>query len=275
MSAAADVPVAALLSRALGTAVSDVRSEPLGTRDGIERERVRFVAGGSARALVFERMAPRNALEVQLLPFLARRSEHVPAVHARGIPPPVVPAPQWVLVEDLEDAPPACDGDPRAIVAALAALQRAVAKDGPALRALGVPERSPAEVADAVAEAAAHEPDGSAVAAEAREAARRLGKWPVALVHGDLRCANAVASERGVVLRRWGSAHLGCALLDVVRLVADLVERDDAVRGIGLTRVYAEAIDVVLPTEVLRGAEKLDRLSRRYLKRGIIPLTDV
>jgi aminoglycoside phosphotransferase (APT) family kinase protein len=114
-----------------------------------------------------------------------------------------------------------------------------------------------------VAEAA----QDDAIASEAREAARRLAKWPTAIVHGDLTCANAVATERGAVLRRWGSAYLGCPLLDAVRLVADIVERGDAVRGIGLTRTYAERVEIVLPTEVLRGAEKLDRLARRYLRR--------
>lgn len=259
--------LAALLGRALGAEVSEVRREPLGARDGVETERVRFRSRGDERSLVFERLAPRRALEAQLLPFLARKTPHVPVVHARGIPPPTVAAPRWLLVEDLEDAPGACDAEPRAVLDALLAVERAVAGDVPALRALDVPERSPADAAREIAEAAAGEPDAATIAAEARESARRLAKWPVALVHGDLRCARAVVTGRGVVLRGWGRAHLGCALLDVVRLVADLVGRDDAVRGIGLTRIYAERIGVVLPTEVLRGAEKLDRLARRYLDR--------
>jgi phosphotransferase family enzyme len=261
-----EAPLAGLLARALGTDVADVRSEPLGARDGVDRERVRFTADGAQRSLVFERLAPRNALEVQLLPFLARKTAHVPVVHARGIPPPTVPAPQWLLLEDLEDVPSACEREPRRIVDALIAVQQAVAADGPALRALGVPQRSPADIAESIVEATAGESNATQVGYEARESARRLQKWPATLVHGDLSCANAVATERGVVLLGWRSAHVGCALLDVVRLVADLVERDDAVRGIGLTRVYAETIDVILSTEVLRGAEKLDRLARRYLR---------
>lgn len=256
-----EAPLAAMLARALGAEVAGVRGEALGTRDGVERERVRYRSGDAERSVVFERFAPRAALEVQLLPFLSRRTPHVAKVHARGIPPATVAAPRWLLLEDLEDAPTACGRDPREIVEALVSVEEAVARDAPALRALGVPERSPADVVEEIAAAGA--PDTAV--SDARGAARRLRRWPAVLVHGDLRCANVVTSERGVVLRSWGRAHLGCGLLDVVRLVADLVDADDAVRGIGLSRVYAERVGVMLPTDVLRGAEKLDSLMRRYL----------
>ncbi|MGH2452036.1 MAG: hypothetical protein ACRDGE_12385, partial [Candidatus Limnocylindria bacterium] len=66
----------------------------------------------------------------------------------------------------------------------------------------------------------------------------------------------------------WERAHVGCALLDVVRLAADLVARGEAVLGIGLPRRYAEAVGRELGTDVLRGAELLDRLSRRHLEGG-------
>ncbi|MDE3194470.1 MAG: hypothetical protein KGN00_12375, partial [Chloroflexota bacterium] len=150
-----EAPLAGMLARALGIAVEDVRREALGTREGVERERVRFRSGAEERSVVFERVAPRVALEVQLLPFLSRRTPSVPVVHARGIPPATVAAPQWLLVEDLEDAPSACDRDPREIVEALVRTQEAVARDAPALRALGVPERSPADLAEEIAAAAA------------------------------------------------------------------------------------------------------------------------
>ena len=257
-------PLDAMLARALGTPVDGATSERLEGGGGVEAERVRFRAGGEERTLLFERLAPRVALEAQLLPFLARKSDRVPVVHARGIPRPVAPAPPWVLTEDLSGAASACEGDPLAILEAKLAVERAVAGDAPALRALGVPERPPELIAEEVAAVCAD----AEIAAEVREAARRLRKWPAALVHGDLGCANALSTGRGVVIRRWGAAHLGCALLDVVRLVADLVARGDAVRGIGLSRAYAERLDTVLPTEVLRGAEKLDGLARRYLDRS-------
>jgi len=262
-------PIEGLIGRALGVEVREVRREPLGTSGGVERERIRFTSDGAERTVLFERMSPRRALEVQVLPFLARKTDRVPTVHARGIPPKHVPAPQWLLVEDLADAPSACEGDVRAILDAKLAVERAVAADGPALRALGVPERSPDSIAAAIGEAvvAAGDADAEAISAEARESARRIAKLPVALVHGDLRCANAVLTERGVVLRGWGSAYLGCALLDIVRLVADVVDRGEAVLGIGLSRLYSERVGIVLPTEVLRGAEKLERLARRYLDR--------
>jgi phosphotransferase family enzyme len=261
-----EAPLAAMLARALGVRVEDVQREPLGRRAGSEVERVRFTSDGSERSVAFHRLAPRSALEVQLLPFLARKTTCVPVVHARGIPPATVAAPPWILLEDLEDAPTACDRDPKAILDALVTVEQAVAGDIPALRALGVPERSPADVANEVVDASRQDGAADAIAADANEAARRLAGWPTALVHGDLVCGNAVAIERGVVLRGWGRAYLGCGLLDVVRLVADIVQRGDAVRGIGLTRTYAERIGVVLPTDVLRAAEKLDLLSRRYLQ---------
>jgi hypothetical protein len=256
-------PLATMISRAIGAEVSDVRSEVLGTSDGVEVERVRFRAGSAERSVVFERLAPRVTLEAQLLPFLARKTGRVPVVHARGIPHSVTPAPSWVMTEDLESLPSACDADPRAIVEAKIAVEVAVRGDVPALRALGVPERTPAAIADQIVAAA----DDPQVASESAESARRLAKWPVALVHGDLVCANASAADRGVVLKRWGKAYLGCALLDLVRLTADLVGRDDAVRGIGLSRLYAERLGLVLPTEILRAAEKLDRLERKWLDR--------
>jgi len=260
-------PIEGLIGRALGIEVRDVLREPLGTEHGVERERVRFAAGAAERTLVFERMSPRRALPVQLLPFLARKTDRVPMVHARGIPPRHVVAPEWLLLEDLADAPGACDGDVREVLDAKLSIESAVAKDVPALRALGVPERSPEGIASEIAEAAAGQPDAAEIAAEARESARRMAKLPVALVHGDLRCRNVVATDRGVVIRGWGSAYVGCALLDVVRLVADVIERGEAVLGIGLSRLYAEKVGIVLPTEVLRGAEKLDRLALRYLDR--------
>lgn len=260
-------PIEGLIGRALGIEVSDVLREPLGTEHGVERERLRFAADGAERTLLFERMSPRRALEVQLLPFLARKTDRVPSVHARGIPPRHVVAPQWVLVEDLADAPSACDVDVREVLDAKLAIESAVARDVPALRALGVPERTPDAIASEIAEAAAGQPDAAGIEAEARESARRIAKLPIALVHGDLRCRNVVAIDRGVVIRGWGSAYIGCALLDVVRLVADVIERGEAVLGIGLSRLYAEKVGIVLPTEVLRGAEKLDRLALRYLDR--------
>lgn len=234
-----------------------MRSEPLRRTPHVELERVRFRSGGADRSLLLKRVPAERDLEVRLLPFLARKSEHVPRVHARGIPPPAVPAKRWLLLEDTEDAPGGCAGDPRGIVAAKVALERAVAADVPALRALGVPERSPEALADLAP------PD---LADDAREAARRLAGWPVALVHGDLCCANVTLDGERVLIGEWRWASLGCALLDIVRLTGDLIARGEAVLGIGLSRVYGSLIDRTIGSDELRAAELLEKVAARAVR---------
>lgn len=214
---------------------------------------------GEKHSLVLKRVPRERALEVRLLPFLARKSAHVQAVRSRGIPPPAVPAKEWLLLEDLLDLPSACDADPRGIVAAKVAIEEAVARDAPALRALGVPAIPPARIAEIAREAGAPEVD------DADEAAARLAGWPVALVHGDLRCGNAVLADH-TVITEWRWAHLGCALLDVVRLTRDLVDRGEAVLGIGLSRVYGELSGRTVGSDELRAAELLERLFGRYVR---------
>ena len=186
-------PLRAFISRSLRSEVSDV-SEVIvrDTTDG-EIDRVSFTQDGARRSLVISRIPHPVALEVRLLPHLARKSAHVPRVHARGIPPATASGWPWLLIEDLLDAPGACD-DPVAIVRAKAAIELAVAADGPALAALGVPRRP---------------------------ATGALAGWPDALVHGALRCAAAVRAERGIVLLGWRHAYIGCALLDVAALACD------------------------------------------------------
>ena len=235
--------------------MSGVSSEIVRRDPHVELERVRFVAEGQERSLVLKRVPQGRDLEVHLLPFLARKSAHVPRVHSRGIPPPAVPAKRWLLLEDSLDAASACDVDPRAIVAAKVAIERAVAADGPALRALGVPVLPPAAIAELAP------PD---LAADAAEAARRLADWPQALVHGDLSCANAFLVDGEVRIGEWRWAHLGCALLDVARLTGDLVARGEAVLGIALSRVYGGLVDRQIGTDELRAAELLERVVARY-----------
>ena len=248
-------PLADLVGRSLRTEVSDVRSEVVLRDTHVELERIRFSADGVEGSVVLKRVPRERDLEVQLLPFLARKSTNVPRVHSRGIPPPAVPAKRWLLLEDTLDAPSACDVDPRAIVAAKVAIERAVAADGPALRALGVPALPPA----AIAELAPPE-----LAADAAEAARRLADWPTGLVHGDLTCANAVLVDGKVQIGEWRWAHLGCPLLDIARLTGDIVARGEAVLGIALSRVYGGLIDRQIGTDELRAAELLERLVARH-----------
>ena len=255
-------PLASLVGRSLGIEVSDVRSEVLRRDADVELERVRFAASGKQRSLVLKRVPQERDLEAHLLPFLARKSREVPRVHARGIPPPQVPAKRWLLLEDTAGTPGACDVDPREIVAAKHAIERAVERDAPALRALGVPELPPAALA-AIAERAGAPPE---LVADAREAASRLESWPAGLVHGDLSCANAALVGGRVLIGEWRWAYLGCTLLDVVRLTDSLVARNEAVLGIGLSRVYGALVDRRIGTEELRAAELLERVVSRYVR---------
>ncbi|MEP6695098.1 MAG: hypothetical protein ABJB39_10675 [Chloroflexota bacterium] len=241
-------PLGALVARSVGGAVDDVRAEELPAEGGIERKRLRFTRDGRVTSVLFERSARGIVVEAQLLPFLARKTSHVPIVHSRGIPPPHAAPGPWLLLEDLDDAPTACDGDVADVVRAKIAIERAVAADGPALRALRVPVRTPLDIAREAGDA------------NAEEAAGQLSSWPVALVHGDLTCARARRAERGVVVVRWSAAHLGCGLLDAVRLAADL-------RGAGRTADADAVIDLYVaesggPVDaaLVRAAKRMDSL---------------
>lgn len=201
-------PLTTFIGRSLRADVSEVSEEIVHDTTDEEIDRVRFTQDGARRSLVVKRVPPHASLEVKLLPHLARKSERVPVVYARGIPPVTVAAWPWLLIEDLLDAPTACD-DLEAIVRAKAAIEQAVSADRPALVALGVPR---------VARGGA------------------LAGWPEVIVHGSLGCARAVRADRGVVITEWRHASLGCGLLDVVRLA-----RDAGVDPRPLVEAYAEA----------------------------------
>src|SRR5438552_11519179 len=185
-------PLTAFITRSLRAEVSDVREAIVRDTTDVELDRISFVQDGAPRTLIVKRVPPHSSLEVKLLPHLARKTDRVPNVHARGIPPTTVPAWPWLLIEDLLDAPRAEDLED--IVRAKVAAERAVAADGPALVALGVPRI-------------------------ARRGA--LAEWPEVLVHGALGPANAALADRGVVLMEWRQASLGAGLTDVVRLARD------------------------------------------------------
>ncbi len=249
-------PLGSLVTRSVGGDVQDVRAEELVAEDGLERKLLRFTRDGHATTALFERSPRGIVMEAQVLPFLARKTPHVPRVHSRGIPPAHTSLGPWLLLEDLGDAANACDGDATDVIRAKIAVERAVAADGPALRALGVPVRTPLDVV--------RQESGDA---NAEEAAVELGAWPVALVHGDLTCERARRAERGVVLLRWSAAHLGCGLLDAIRLAADLRER-------GRTRDADVIIETYLaegggPTDdaLVRAAKRMDALLRDARRR--------
>lgn len=213
-------PLTSFISRSLRSEVTDVREEILRDTTEVELDRVHFTQDGAPRTLIVKRVPPHAALEVKLLPHLARKSDRVPMVHARGIPPATVPAWPWLLIEDLVDAPPA--GDLDAIVRAKLDVERAVSGDGPALVALGVP-RLPRPGA--------------------------LAGWPEVLVHGALIRANATVTDRGVVLAEWRRASLSCGLTDVVQLA-----RDAGIAARSLAERYADASGQVLTDAALDAA---------------------
>ena len=250
MSESAD-PLASLVARSVGGDVQDVQSEELVAEDGIERKRLHFIRDGRVTTAMFERSARGVVGEAQLLPFLARKTEHVARVHARGIPPPHASLGPWLLLEDVSEAPNACEDDVIDVIRAKIAIERAVAADGPALRALGVPVRTPVDIV--------REERGDAAA---DESARELAGWPVGLVHGDLRCGRARRLERGIVLTRWSMAHLGCALLDAVRFAAELRDSGRSRDADAVIERYVAESGGPADDALLRAAKRMDALLR-------------
>lgn len=214
-------PLTAFISRSLRTEVSEVSEQIVQDTTEAEIDRVTFTQDGARRSLIVKRVPPHASLEVKLLPHLARKCDRVPTVHARGIPPATVAAWPWLLIEDLLDAPRA-GADLAGIVRAKVAVERAVAADGPALSALGVPRI-------------------------ARRGA--LAAWPEVLAHGALSPDLAVRAERGIVLTEWRHAALGSGLTDVVRLA-----RAAGVPARPLAELYAAETGTTLTDDALEAA---------------------
>ncbi len=190
-------PLADLVSRSIGIRVPSVEAEVLASEDGIERKRLRFTTTAGASTAIFQRLPRGEVTEAQLMPFLARKTDRVPKLHSRGLPPPHASLGPWVLIEDVYAGALACDGDPVDIIEAKLRIEAAVAKDLPALRALGLRDAT-------------------------RPLPPALAAAPRALVHGELSCANARRVSRGVVLVGWRRAFLGPAILDAAALALDL-----------------------------------------------------
>lgn len=256
-------PLTAFVSRSLRAEVSDVRSEVVAKNALIEVERIRFSQEGVQRSLALKRVPADDSLEVQLLPFLARKTDRVPRVLSRGVPPPAVPAWPWVMTEDLLDTTSACHEDARAIVLTKVAIERAVAADGPALKALGVKRVTPVELVERVVERAATD---RPVDAEARAAAELLGGLPTVLCHGELACTHARQTARGVVLMEWRRAYMGCGLLDIAHLTDDVGRFTGEDRADRFFDYYGELTGHTVTKEMARASRLVNQVARMATK---------
>jgi hypothetical protein len=252
-------PLTAFVSRSLRADVSDVRSELVAKNALMEVERIRFSQEGVERSLALKRVPQEDSLEVQLLPFLARKTDRVPQVLSRGIPPPAVPAWPWVMTEDVLDTTSACHEDSRAIVLTKVAIERAVATDGPALKALGVKTLSPVDLVERALEKAATD---RPLDADAREAAVVLSSLPTVLCHGELACTHTRMTARGVVLVEWRRAYLGCGLLDIAQLSEDVRQFSGEDPGDKLFGYYGELTGVTISKDMARASRLVERVTQ-------------
>jgi len=256
-------PLSAFVARSLRADVTDVRSELVAKNALMEVERIRFSQDGVEHSLSLKRVPPADSLEVQLLPFLARKTDRVPRVLSRGVPPPAVPAWPWVMTEDVLDTPSACHEDPRAIVLTKVAIERAVAVDGPALAALGVTTMTPTDLVERAVERAATD---RPVDAEARAAAAALAHLPMVLCHGELACTHARLTARGVIIVEWRRAYLGCGLLDIAQLSEDVrvFAGDDS--GEKLFEFYGELTGNTVTRAMARASRLVNQVTRSVTK---------
>lgn len=252
-------PLTAFIARSLRGDVADVRSELVAKNALMEVERIRFSQEGAERSLALKRVPTDDSLEVQLLPFLARKSDRVPRVLSRGIPPPAVPAWPWIMTEDLLDTTSACHEDPRAIVLTKVAIERAVAPDGPALKALGVKAMAPVELVERTVERAATD---RPVDVDARAAAAVLSSLPLVLCHGELACTHARLTARGVILVEWRRAYLGCGLLDIAQLTEDVRRFTGEDPGERLFGYYGELTGSTVTKDMARASRLVNKLTR-------------
>jgi hypothetical protein len=255
-------PLTAFVARSLRADVNDVRSELVAKNALMEVERIRFSQQGVERSLALKRVPAADSLEVQLLPFLARKTDRVPRVLSRGIPPPTAPAWPWVMTEDVLDTTSACHEDPRAIVLTKVAIERAVAADGPALNALGVKTLRAIDLVERAVERAATD---RPVDAEARAAADELSHLPTVLCHGELACTHARRTERGVIIVEWRRAYLGCALLDIAQLTDDVRLFSGEYPGDRLLDYYGELTGNTITKEMARAVRLVNQVTRSVI----------
>ena len=256
-------PLTAFVARSLRADVGDVRSELVAKNSLMEVERIRFSQEGVERSLALKRVPPEDALEVQLLPFLARKTDRVPRVLSRGVPPPAVPAWPWVMTEDVLDTTSACHEDSRAIVLTKVAIERAVATDAPALGALGVKTTTPVDLVERAVERAATD---RPVDAEARAAVAALSHLPTVLCHGELACTHVRLAARGVIIVEWRRAYLGCGLLDIAQLSEDVRHFSGDDPGEKLFEFYGELTGVTVSRDMARASRLVSQITRLAIK---------
>ncbi|MEK6227401.1 MAG: hypothetical protein AABM40_14055 [Chloroflexota bacterium] len=261
-------PLTAFVARSLRADVNDVRSELVAKNALMEVERIRFSQEGVERSLALKRVPPEDSLEVQLLPFLARKTDRVPRVLSRGIPPAAVPAWPWVMTEDVLDTTSACHEDPRAIVLTKVAIERAVAADGPALNALGVRTMTPVQLVERAAERAATD---RPVDIEARAAATALSHLSMVLCHGELACTHARLTARGVIIVEWRRAYLGCGLLDIAQLTDDVRVFSGDDPGEKLFDFYGELTGNTITKEMARASRLVNQVTRTVTRTKTAP----
>jgi hypothetical protein len=256
-------PLTSFVARSLRADVSDVRSEIVAKNALMEVERIRFSQEGIERSLALKRVPREDSLEVQLLPFLARKTDRVPRVLSRGLPPPAVPAWPWVMTEDVLDTTSACHEDARSIVLTKVAIERAVAVDGPALSALGVRTITPVDLVErAVDRAATDRP----VDAEARAAATALSHLQTVLCHGELACTHTRLTARGVIIVEWRRAYLGCGLLDIAQLSDDVRHFTGEDPGDALFEYYGELTGNTVTRDMARASRLISQITRTAIK---------
>ena len=256
-------PLTAFVSRSLRADVADVRSELVAKNALMEVERIRFSQEGVERSLALKRVPPQDSLEVQLLPFLARKTDRVPRVLSRGVPPPAVPAWPWVMTEDVLDTTSACHEDPRAIVLTKVAIERAVAADAPALNALGVKTMTPVDLVERALDRAATD---RPLDAEARASAALLSDLPTVLCHGELACTHARLTARGVIIVEWRRAYLGCGLLDISQLTDDMRRFSGEDPEEKLFEFYGELTGNTVTKDMARASRLVNQLTRTVSK---------
>jgi hypothetical protein len=139
------------------------------------------------------------------------------------------------------------------------AIERAVAADGPALKALAVKTLTPADLVERALERA---PTDRPLDVEARAAASELAILPTVLCHGELACTHARLTARGVILVEWRRAYLGCGLLDIAQLTDDVRQFTGADPKDKLFEYYGELTGITVNKDMARASRLVNQVTR-------------